>query len=1033
MSSPAPGATRGIAGSDPMRERRVPGAAALVYLLLAVAVAWAVHGAWQQRARQPLLANLEGQVLDWQVRSRGPLAPGGQVAIVMRDERSLAEQGLDALDRRHLAQTIDRLAADGAAWIGVDILLTETQDPANDRALAESLARARNVVLAYALVSDGARAAADGAAAAGATRPAPSASAPRGVPDRLLASAYQRYRGEERARYIALQPDAVLPPLAPLREAARGLGHVSALPALDGPLRHDLPILPFDGEFYPSMAVVLGALSTGVDPATLEARIGESVGLGSRSVPLDGTSQQWINYLGPRGSFPTYSMADLIAGRLPAGTFRGRTVLIGGDALGTGDRNPSPFDAVLPGVERMATVVDNLQTERWLVRPAWARDAERGAIVLLPLLAVLAIGGLGLTPAVLGVGLLAVGVFGASHWTFLARREVVSALFPLIALVLTTGLALAWRALLYERARRAAELRLRASEERFALAARGANDGLWDWDLRAGNAYYSPRARQLLDLPETARGDPLSAWEAALPPVEHERLQHELQAHLDGRSQQLHHELRHERAGETRWLLVRGVAVREGGAAVRMAGSLTDITEAKRLENQVAFDALHDRLTGLPNRDLFAERLRQWVASPPGGAAPEGGLALIDIDGFRLINEVHGHPTGNQVLIEAAGRLQALARERPEGAVVARVGPDQFALALPGPQELLVEVSRLAQARLAEPFAALTQAPEPPAHPADHQGVSVGVAMAHTEHALQGVDELLNGAALALAQGKRQGRGVLRSFDPAEQALQNSRRWLDENIDIALAEGGQFMLHYQPFVRLADRTLIGFEALIRWKHPQRGMVMPNDFIPHAEQSGRINGIGQWTMFEAARQLVAWDRLGFTGEIAVNLSGRQFTETDLEADARQVLQMLGDVAPRRYKLEVTESMAMENPQRTAKVLNRLADLGFKISIDDFGTGYSSLAYLHRFPFDTLKIDRSFVIRLGTGREAQEIVRTVVGLSTALDKQTLAEGVEDEAQAQTLQALGVQIGQGWLFARALTVEAATEYIAASRQAG
>ncbi|MFG5406950.1 bifunctional diguanylate cyclase/phosphodiesterase [Piscinibacter sakaiensis] len=398
-----------------------------------------------------------------------------------------------------------------------------------------------------------------------------------------------------------------------------------------------------------------------------------------------------------------------------------------------------------------------------------------------------------------------------------------------------------------------------------------------------------------------------------------------------------------------------------------MAGSLTDITEPKRLEQQVVFDAIHDRLTGLANRELFADRLGQWLR-PQAAGQPAGplGLVLLDIDGFRQINEVHGHVSGNQVLVEVAARLRALSDARPGGALVARVGAD-------------------------------------------------------------GVDELMNGADLAMSQAKRAGhRGRLRSFDPAEQAQQTTRRWLNEHIDRALAAGDQFQLHYQPFVRLSDRALIGFEALIRWKHPERGMVMPGDFIPHAEQTGQINAIGQWTLFEAARQLVAWDAIGFTGEVAVNLSGRQFTETDLEADARRVLELLGPVAPKRYKLEVTESMAMENPQRTAKVLNRLADMGFKISIDDFGTGYSSLAYLHRFPFDTLKIDRSFVIRLGAGREAQEIVRTIVGLGAALDKQVLAEGVEEEAQAQTLQALGVHTGQGWLFAKALPADAATAHI-------
>ncbi|MFH7044873.1 putative bifunctional diguanylate cyclase/phosphodiesterase [Paucibacter sp. JuS9] len=239
--------------------------------------------------------------------------------------------------------------------------------------------------------------------------------------------------------------------------------------------------------------------------------------------------------------------------------------------------------------------------------------------------------------------------------------------------------------------------------------------------------------------------------------------------------------------------------------------------------------------------------------------------------------------------------------------------------------------------------------------------------------------------------------------------------------------GGQFKLFYQPFIRLSDRQLLGFEALIRWHHPQRGLVMPGDFIPVAEASGQIADIGRWTLMEAAAQLRRWQALGFTGEIAVNVSGVQLErDQELLSDAHAVLKALGDVPPKQLKLEVTESMAMANPQRSAEVLRELASLGFKLSIDDFGTGYSSLAYLHRFPFDTLKIDRSFVMRLEAGREAVEIVRTIVGLANALGKQTLAEGVEDEAQAAQLTALGVQVGQGWLFAKALPESEAERWI-------
>ncbi|GAP33807.1 EAL domain-containing protein [Piscinibacter sakaiensis] len=1026
---------------------RPTAARALVFALIGLLAFALTAFAWSQRSKVPLLSNLDGLVLDWQLHRRGPQAPASPVPVrmLMHDERSAMELG-SGIPRTTLADTIDRLATEGAAWIAVDILLTEATEPAVDQRLADAIRRAGNVVIPYALpdqsLSRGQAAApaASAASAASVARAAPIAAtgptgtaAAAGVPEPILDSAFHRYRHEERAALMALKPGMMLAPIGPLLEAARGLGHVSVQQRLDGTLRHDLPAVKFDDEIYPSLAATLTALATGVAPAEMEVSLGESLTIGTRRVPLDLTSQLWVNYLGPRGTIPLYSLADHVAGRLPADRFRGAIVLIGSDALGSGDRYRSPFDVGLPGTERLATVIDNLMARHWLERPAWAATAESAAMLVLPVGVAL---GLAVAPPawVLGAAaLLGLACFGVSQWLFEQRLQMVSPLFPVLALLLAAGLAMAWRSVLYERERRAAERRLRASEQRFALAARGANDGLWDWDLEAGSTYLSPRARQMMGLPEAVpdggadAGDPIAAWLEGLAPAQAARLREEIAAHLDGRTQQLHLELQHRRAGEDRWTLVRGVAVREHGRAVRMAGSLTDITEPKRLEQQVVFDAIHDRLTGLANRELFADRLGQWLR-PQAAGQPAGplGLVLLDIDGFRQINEVHGHVSGNQVLVEVAARLRALSDARPGGALVARVGADQFAVAAPGPLDALVALAHDAQAALAAPLAALAPAGEA-AHPADAGGLSVTAAVAHTEHGLDGVDELMNGADLAMSQAKRAGhRGRLRSFDPAEQAQQTTRRWLNEHIDRALAAGDQFQLHYQPFVRLSDRALIGFEALIRWKHPERGMVMPGDFIPHAEQTGQINAIGQWTLFEAARQLVAWDAIGFTGEVAVNLSGRQFTETDLEADARRVLELLGPVAPKRYKLEVTESMAMENPQRTAKVLNRLADMGFKISIDDFGTGYSSLAYLHRFPFDTLKIDRSFVIRLGAGREAQEIVRTIVGLGAALDKQVLAEGVEEEAQAQTLQALGVHTGQGWLFAKALPADAATAHI-------
>ncbi len=974
--------------------------AGAVYLIIALLAASLAAVGWASRGRVPLLHNLEGQVVDTQLRARGPIAPGQaagtpEIAILMVDDRSIEEIGSLPVDRRIVAGVVDRLRADGAAWIVFDMLFAEParRQPETDRALAEAIARAGNVLLAYALPDDGPPAATD-------------------MPDAVLDSAYLRYRHEDLGARIDLRPARLLAPIAPLAGAAAGLGHVSVKPGADGTLRYDLPALPYADELFPSLAVTVAARVIGARWEEVEARLGDSIRIGTLAPPLDPLSRQWVNYYGPAGTFATHSLADYAAGRLDPALFRDRVVLIGGTALGNSDRNPSPFDPMLPGVERVATVLDNILTQRWLQRPGWAAPVELAAMLALPLLAVWLIARLPPLPALGLLGLISLAAMAAAQGVFVQQRQFLSMAFPLFALLVASGLGLTWRARLDLRSRKRAEADLRASEQRYALAAAGANDGLWDWDIERHQVYFSARARQLIDLGRIDASDDDGAITTGsfnllldkLDRVERDQFQRELDEHLAGGTRQFNHVIHFERAGEMRWLLARGVAVRENSRPVRMAGSLTDITEQKRLERQIAFDALHDRLTGLANRELFTDRVSQLLAPRGDREAPTVTLILVDIDGFRAINEQHGQIAGNAVLVEAASRLAGFKRV---GCLVSRLGGDQFALAVAGPDA--------GDAHLAERVRGLFDAPF--RIDAGKETVTATVTWAHTGQGLSSTDELLAAATLAIGHARRHGPGQIGAFDPAVQELENTRRWLDENIDRALAAGDQFKLYYQPFVRLSDRRLIGFEALIRWHHPERGQIMPGDFIPHAERSGRINAIGRWCLFEVARQMLEWNRIGFDGEIAVNLSGRQFTETDLEADAREVLALLGDIPPKRYKFEVTESMAMENPQRTTEVLKRLAAMGFKISIDDFGTGYSSLAYLHRFPFDTLKIDRSFVIRLGSGREAQEIVRTIVGLGAALDKQVLAEGVEDEAQAASLHALGVHVGQGWLFARAL----------------
>lgn len=972
------------------------------YLLLGLLVAGLTLALWSLRQQLPLLERFEQLSLDAQLQWRGQLQPAAQpeIVIIQVDDASLQRLGGFAPDRRSLAQAIERLDSAQARVIALDLLLFDasSRDPEGDARLAQAQKKAGNVLIPYALLNEN----------AGHRPTEPSRS--------TLDSCYQQTRGETATALLPMQAQGILQALPIFADAAAGVGHVSVHRAPDGAPRYDLPALPFAGESYPALAVRIAAQARNIDWQSVSVHYGQSIELGGQSLPLDTRSRLWVNYYGPAGRFPAYSFVDLLDGRIEPGRLAGRIVLIGSTAIGAGDFFPTPFDTGLPGVERLATVVDNILSERSLRRPYWASPVELGSLILLPLWACWLIGRWPLRRALLLITLGTGGLLLGLQQLFVQTQIFLAPAFPLLALLLATLSALVIRGSVEQAKRKAALRALQASEERYALALQGANDGMWDWDIVNQQIFFSERWLTLMGL-DTQAPARMTAWTAALDDSGHRAFESALEEHLQGRSFQLHHVLHFKQGGVERWLLARGVATRDvQGRPIRMAGSLTDISESQNLQQQLTHDALHDRLTGLPNRAAFLERLDWACTVAYSSTALRLGLLLVDIDDFRQLNEREGSAQGDAILIELAQRLSRLGWPNYG---LARLNADRFALwtncSLGNETGGIAELGAQVQASLAQPFEL--------GHAAHALSFSLG--WSHSEQGLPSAAELLAAAEMALAQGKARHRGQLHGYDPAELQIENKRRWLKENLDQAIATE-QFELHYQPLVQLGSRRLLGFEALIRWPHPEKGMVMPGDFIPYAEESGQIIAMSQWILRSAARQLVAWDKLGFTGEIAVNLSGRHFSEGNLLADARSVLEILGPINPRRLKLEVTESMAMSNPQVTASALQELSAFGFKISIDDFGTGYSSLAYLHRFPFDTLKIDRSFVIRLSAGREAVEIVRTIVGLAKALDKQTLAEGVEDEAQAGLLQQLGVEVGQGWLFAKALHTEQAERFL-------
>ena len=467
-------------------------------------------------------------------------------------------------------------------------------------------------------------------------------------------------------------------------------------------------------------------------------------------------------------------------------------------------------------------------------------------------------------------------------------------------------------------------------------------------------------------------------------------------------------------AGEPRWLQGSlAPIVDQAGAVHEVVMIEEDVTARLDHERQLRHRALHDPLTDLPNRALFRDRLGQALArAPRAGAA---AVLFLDLDRFKTINDSLGHPAGDRLLRDVARRLPAHVRP---GDTVARFGGDEFALLLEG------GVTTAAAAATADRVATLR---EPLV--LDGQSVvvaaSVGVVLAE---AGADPDELLRDADVAMYAAKRAGGGRFRFFEPSMRAAVRERLVLETDLRRAL-ERDELLLHYQPIVDLATNRTIGVEALVRWAHPKRGLLLPGTFVPLAEETGLILPLGRWVLAESCRQLRAWQASGRADQglrVSVNLSARQFAESALVEEVAETLGATG-LAPGCLQLEITESAAMADPSGAIVTLQELKALGVRLALDDFGTGYSSLGQLRRFPLDVLKIDRGFVAGLEDDAKGAAIAGAMVWLGRALGLVTVAEGVESANVLDRVRALGCEVGQGYLFAKPLTAEAAEELLA------
>ncbi|TAN41631.1 MAG: EAL domain-containing protein [Nitrospirae bacterium] len=570
--------------------------------------------------------------------------------------------------------------------------------------------------------------------------------------------------------------------------------------------------------------------------------------------------------------------------------------------------------------------------------------------------------------------------------------------------------------------RRKTEEALRQSEERYALAARGANDGMWDWNLRTNRLYFSDRWKSMLGYDDNEVGNTPEDWFRLIHPVDRKNFEAKVATHLEGHSSHLECEYRiTHKDGSLRWMLNRGLAVRDiAGQPYRMAGSQTDITVRKAAEEQLLHDAFHDALTGLPNRALFMDRLQHRlqhvIKSKYRQPAYMFAVLFLDLDRFKVVNDSLGHIVGDHLLAAVSKRLSEAVRP---GDTVARLGGDEFAIILEDLQDRAhaEQITERLQKELPLPFyidgnEVFTTA-------------SIGIALSSAEY--ERPEDMIRDADIAMYQVKAKGKANHEVFEAGMYTSTVERLHLETDLRKAV-EHNEFIMHYQPIIELSSDRLIGFEALVRWNHPKRGLIYPMEFIPLAEETGLIYPLGEWILNEACRQLHIWQSqnpIHTVLKMSVNVSGRQFLQLDLPEKVRRILDK-NNLDACSLALEITESIIMEDVDSATNVLVRLRAMGIHIHIDDFGTGYSSLSYINRFPINALKIDRSFVEKMHNDDENLEIIKTIITLAKTLKLDLIAEGLESSLQLTDLKELKCHYGQGFFVSRPMDAEATGSWL-------
>jgi len=988
-------------------------------LLLGLACALVISGIaalhWLDGLRN-IASDAQFQMRPARSASRSPIDPRNpketvtDIVIVAVDEATIARIDQYPIPRGNYAKMVRNLTLAGADTIAFDVFFTAKSPlPTDDKALALACAQSGRVVHSGSFILS-----------------SPNAS--------------QSYESQENAHTLgprfrvvdrgAICEDSAWGSVAypPLRSGAAAIGYVNAPPELDGTLRRIPHLIRYNSQkaagVYPSMALAAAAHHFGVKPENIVAR-GHDIFLrtpaGVRRVTLDGEGKSWINWVPGytrddsgktadswtlnANSFTTISANKVLdlynpklrdSDKIDPAIFHNRIVLIAVTTAGAFERHATPFSHVQAAVELQANAIDDILTNRPLYEiPALWQIA---LLVFFPtLIAFIVLPRSAAQSAAWTLGLCAALWFGGVY--LLHINWILPVVPPIAAGLLTAILATGNVAIRDAR-------QLKVAEERYAVAVRGANDGLWDWNLESDEIYFAPRWKTMLGYADEEIGAAPGEWFRRVQVDDLERLKHDLKAHLDGETP--HFECQHRMihaSGKTVWMMSRGLRVcGEDGKPVRLAGSLTDITEHKDAQAQLEHNAFFDSLTGLPNRALFMDRLEHALSRARRRPDYRFAVLFMDLDRFKVVNDSLGHVLGDKLLVELSKCFQVCLR--PDD-TAARLGGDEFTILL----EDIADVSDTTRV--------VERIQEQLLKPMNLDGheifptVSIGIAISTPKY--ERPEELLRDADAAMYRAKSLGRSRHELFDEAMHARALGQLQLETDMRRAI-DRKEFQAYYQPIVSMATGQIAGFEALVRWHHPERGMVSPGEFIPLAEETGLVVPIDQQVLRQACAQTRRW-QLQFPDRkliISVNLSSKQFAQHDLVEQIAGTLREV-ELDPRSVKLEITEGVIMNDPDAAAAMLLQLKALGIQLSIDDFGTGYSSLAYLHRFPLDTLKIDQSFVARMGAQGENSEIVKTIVALARNMNMETVAEGVETREQHAQLRWLRCTYGQGYLWSR------------------